>query len=167
MSAKKIINYLGIFTVFSESLSFSNNTFFEIRCAYFILLFLVLLLLPYLCKIYFSKWFIFVFIVLIALSLQNVYLGNNRFSLLTKQILGISFFSLFFYLLVKFNNEDVFGLFKIYLRIAFFIGLIGLIQEIAFFLSLEWLYNYSHILPKWRLPLRDVQNFFRVNSIMP
>lgn len=86
--------------------------------------------------------------------------------LLTKQIVGIGLTSLIFYLLMKINKYDIKELFRIYLNFAVLVGLIGLFQEVSYLLGFKMGYDFSYILPSWRLHL-STTGFLRVNSIMP
>jgi O-antigen ligase len=163
---KKIINYLLTSAIFCGSLTFHKFfSFADLRIADLILVFVLLLWILFLKSLYFNKTFLILFIIIIILSLCNVFLGKDTLVLLTKQIVGISISSLAFYLLIKINDYDVKKLFKIYLNFAFLVGLIGLFQELSYLLDFKMGYDFSYIFPSWELYLTRA-GFLKINSIM-
>lgn len=156
-----------VFVIFSDALVITTTDLCEVRISYFILILFILVLFPLLKKIYFSKTFIIAFIFIICSSLFNIYLGNDRLFFVLKQTLGISLNAFAFYVLIKFNNEDIKRLVKIYLNIACAVGLIGIIQEIGYILHIQWLFDYRVIFPKILLPtVFYTEPLLRVNSIL-
>ncbi len=142
---KNLVNYLVIFIIFSDALILNTTYLFEVRLSYLIMFLFLSLFLPYAKKIYFSKAFLAFFILIVCCSLVNIYLGNDSALLLTKQVPAIFINALVFYLLIKFNKEDIKRLFQIYLNIAFVVGLIGIIQEIGYLLHIRLLFDYRFI----------------------
>src|SRR3989338_4550272 len=122
---KDIINCLAVFTVFTEALSYANIPFFELRVSYLILLTIILLLLPFIRRFVFPMAALLFFIALIIFSLINIIAGNNNIFLLLKQCVGIIISASFFYLLIKYNGNDIKRLFLIYLNISFTVALFG------------------------------------------
>lgn len=166
ITLRELINYVAIFVIFSTGLTFAEFLpFADLRISYLIMAFVFLLWLPFLKGLYFNRTFIFLFIVVIIFSLYNSYTEKNSLSLLTKQIIGILSTSFIFYTLIKVNKSDIRKLFRIYLNLAFLVGLIGLIQELSYLLGFKPGYDFSYILPSWRLSLSR-GGFLRVNSIM-
>lgn len=163
------LNYLAIFSIFTDALSFfySRWPVSEIRIPCIILFLLLIFTLPYLKKIYFSKSFFLALSILSFFSIFNILLGNNNIVLFLKQIIGISINALMFYTLFIINNKDIKKIFSVYMNIAFFIALIGLIQVFANILKIRYLYDFSYFLPIWKLSSRDNISFVRVNSILP
>ena len=164
---KDIINCLAVFTVFTEALSYANIPFFELRVSYLILLTIILLLLPFIRRFVFPMAALLFFIALIIFSLINIIAGNNNIFLLLKQCVGIIISASFFYLLIKYNGNDIKRLFLIYLNISFTVALFGIIQEAAYFMHYKPLYDLKYILPKYYLPDYYTLPYFRVSSIMP
>lgn len=165
LSIKTIINYMAVFIVFSNALSVPGGVG-ELRIAYPLILFLSLLLLPFIKDISFNRYFFIIFSALSVFSIYNIYLGNNTSILFVKQFLGISTNAVFFYLLVKFNNYDTKRLFVIYLNIAYFVALIGIIQEMSYLLKFKPGYDFSFIFPNWE-GVSQQGMFMRINSILP
>ncbi len=161
-----IINYLVIFTVFADALSFIHFPAFEIRITCLILLIILILILPFLKRIYFNRSFCAALGIIIVLSLLNVVMGNNTMILLLKQLFAISLNSLVFYLLVKLNSGDIKKLFSVYLNLALIIAIIGLIQEAAYVIKIPCLYSFGYFIPKWIYPERYNSSFLRLNSIL-
>jgi len=163
---QNFINYLAIFTIFSGGFTFQGILpFADLRISYLIMAFVLLLCLPFLKGVYFNKTFLYLFGIIIIFSLYNVYIGEDTLGFLMKQVVGISLNAFIFYLLFKINNYDVKRLFKIYLNIAVFVGAIGLIQELNYLLGFKAGYDFSYIIPSWRISLSQT-GLLRINSIL-
>ncbi len=164
--SRRVINYIAVFIVFSDALAFRDILpFMEVRGSYFLMALVLVLFIPLLRGVYFNKTFLFLFGAVIVFSLYNIYVAKDTFSLLAKQVIGIFSSSLIFYLLMKVNSYDVKRLFKVYLNLAFLVGLIGLFQELSYLLGFRAGYDFSYIFPSWRLHLSQA-GFLKINSIM-
>lgn len=166
LSIKTIINYVAVFIIFSNALSVSGRIG-ELRIAYLLIFLLLSLILPFIKDVNFNRGFIIIFSTLSVFSIYNIYLGNNTPILFVKQFFGIFTSAVFFYLLIKFNRYDTKQLFKIYLNIAYFVALIGIIQEISYSLKFKIGYDYSFFLPNWNISPSEIPFLLRVNSILP
>ena len=168
-SLKNILNYLAVFTIFTGAWSLTVILPFwgytDIRILYFLFLALLILWLPFLKGLYFNKAFLGLFILIICLSFFNIFIGVNSLQGFLKQMTGISFSAIFFYLLLKINNYDVKRIFKIYLNIAFIVAFIGIIQEVSFFLGFKPGYDYSYFIPTWKLTYIHGGGILKINSI--
>jgi hypothetical protein len=82
-----------------------------------------------------------------------------------KQVLGILIIGLAYYLLIKINKYRIDKLFKIYLRIALIIAVIGIFQEFSFLKGFKSGYDYSYIIPKWGFWATKF-GMLQVNSIL-
>jgi O-antigen ligase len=103
------------------------------------------------------RWFAITLALLFAVSIATGYFnGKLGFSML-KQMIGITFSSVAYYNLFKFTNFDIRRVFNIYLRIAFFIALIGIIEEL---MLLRGMHQYFENVKRVSL------GFYRVYSIM-
>lgn len=167
ISMKKTLNYLAVFIVFSGAWSYDVQFFAEFRLLYAIIMICLFFWLSRTKAVYFHKGFLLLFSVIAAVSCFAVFGGNNTAPFLIKQLIGIFFNAFAFYLLIKINNRDLRGLFKIYLRLAFIVALIGIIQEASYLLKFRPGYDYSGILPLWNLAIAGDLRFLRVNSILP
>lgn len=167
ISLKKALNYLAVFIVFSGALSYDIETIAWLRGSYIIIVICLAFWLIFLRNTYFHKGFIFFFSIIAGISFVSVFKGDDTMTLLLKETAGIFFNALIFYILVKVNNYDTKSLFRIYLRIAFIVALIGIIQEVSYLLEFKPGYDYSGILPVWGVEKADNVGLLRVNSIMP
>lgn len=102
-------------------------------------------------------WFLNPLLVLFLASFVTGLLQNTLKFSMAKQIIGITFSSVAYYNLMRFTEYDVERLFKIYLRIAFFVALYGVAEEILL------LRGYYHLFDNVKM----VSNgYYRVYSIM-
>ena len=169
---KKLFHYLAIFTIFTGAWSYQFFTPFlgytDFRILYIFILVLTALWLPFLADgIYINRTFVYLFLLIILISLVCVFYGINSVSGLLKQLVGISSSALFFYILIRINNYDVKRLFNIYLNIAFIIALIGIIQEASFLLKFRPGYDYSSFIPTWKIAYsKGDYGFLAINSIL-
>jgi len=159
-------NYVLTFIVFSGGLVLREQDQIDLRVSY------VIAALGICALIYNSKGLVYnrkallVFFVILVSSIWNIHDGSNSGFLLLKQVIGIGMSSFVFYLLVKANKYDVRKLFKVYLNLAFIVGLIGLFQQCSYLLNFEPGYDYSYIFLSWKFVTTKTV-FLRVNSIMP
>ncbi len=139
-------------------------------------LFVFLFLLSYAFKlkgIRIPRVLIAVFSIFFLTAVIEIFRGNNYWILLLKQAAGFLFIGTAYYLLVRVNDYDVKKLFSIYLKLAFVVSVIGLMQE-AFFLlfkaygdsvpALRHGYDYGFFIKKWA-PMYTSMGVIRVNSI--
>lgn len=168
ISLKNFINYSAVFTMFCGHFAPYGVHFAECRVSYFVMLCVLLLLLPFLKGIYFSKTFLSIFFIISVSSLYNVFIGENTITLFAKQFVGIFTSVCFFYVIIKFNNYDIVALFRVYLNIAFIVALIGVVQEVSYLVKFKSGYDFTYILPfwNWRVSLDPQWNMLRVNSIL-
>ena len=155
-SVRNLINFLAILTIFLDSYSlFGIFPYFNLRGSYLILPIILILCFLLLRNLYFNKFFILILFLLVILSIYPIIIGDNSTLSMSKQVIGIFLNSFIFYLVLKVNNYDVTKLFLSYLNIAFFVGLLGLAQEIINILDI--------------FPIRPVQleglPLYRVTSI--
>ena len=63
LSMKTVANYIAVFVVFSNALSlYKSGAIVEVRIAYFLILFLLLLILPFIREIKFNRCFFLFFL---------------------------------------------------------------------------------------------------------
>ena len=160
-----LFNYLLIFNIFGGGLVLFSSPF-EFYLGYIFIVIFLFVYITFYMDIYVNRTFIYVIMFLTFFSLINVYLGNDSLALLLKQIVGISITGIGYYLLFKVNNYDFNKLFKIYLNIAFIVGVIGVFQEISYLFGFEYGYDYSYIISKFAVAPTS-WGLLRVNSILP
>ncbi|MFH1581653.1 MAG: O-antigen ligase family protein [Pseudomonadota bacterium] len=109
-----------------------------------------------------------VLIIIMLISLVNAILYGLSTGLVIKQTVGILLSALAYYLLIKANNYDLEKLFKMYLRFAFIICIIGIGQEISYLINFTPGHDFSWFgSTKWILTVgTGLFPLLRVNSIM-
>ncbi|MFH1846632.1 MAG: hypothetical protein ABH869_03655, partial [Candidatus Omnitrophota bacterium] len=138
---KKFLNYLMIFSFFTGAFVFYNG-FFDFYASYIFMAFFVCMYILLYYKISFSRTFVYVLAVAVFLSFVNVLLGKNSIPLLLKTTIAFVLNGTVYYLLLRMNNYDVNRLFRIYMRIAWIMALIGIFQELSFLVKFEYGYDF-------------------------
>lgn len=179
---KTVINYLAVFTVFAEAITYNFRFWWGFKLYNFGLVILIIILGIKLKEIIIPRTFAILFSLLVLFSSAQILLGNNSARLFLSQAVAILVQVTAFYILIRFNDYDIRRLFHIYLNVAFIIALIGIMQEIGYivadfkpvlekYFKFKWAYLYDL---KSYLPLRywDVMEIsrggmIRVNSILP
>ena len=138
---------------------------FEFYLGYIFILFFLLFYILHYDNLHSNSSFLIIMLILTLSSLVNIYFGKNTFPLMTKQVLGILITGIAYNLLIKINKNDIDRLFKIYLRIAFFVSVIGIFQEISYITGFKMGYDYSWILKKWYVTTDMGGLLIRVNSV--
>ncbi len=118
----KFITYTSVFAIFTENFFF--NYIIDLKLFYLILIVNFSILIFQKKAVLLSKNHLYFLLFLIVHGLLSVLFFSVPLLEFIKQILGISFCSLFFYALIKRYNHDV--LFKIYLDLAFIIAFIAI-----------------------------------------
>jgi hypothetical protein len=168
---KSLINLLVVLTIFLDAVILFTGPF-DFYGYY--LIYAIFLLIYFLTsrKIVYNKSFIFFIALISILSLFSMVLGDLisdfhvlPFKLLIKQLVLILFSSLTYYLFIKYNDYDIDKIFRIYLRLAYFISIIGIVQFISFLINFEFGYDYSWLFNTARNQGTSFL-FYRVHSIM-
>lgn len=177
---KTILNYIVIFMVFAEAITIREfyifgYKFFNLKVYNLILSIFIVIFLLLIKKFYYNKKFLFYLSLIIFQSLINVFFYNTTILLVSFQILVISIHSLVFYQLIKYNNYNIKKLFSVYLNIAYFVALIGLLQWLACLSVvfgifhqgrlIEHFYHFGYFLTNWYITFSHLS--IRINSIMP
>jgi O-antigen ligase len=160
------INFAAWFTMFSEGWKLPPSVLGDVRVGYFLIPPLLLSLGFFLKGVYLPRAFTAGFLVLIAASVFNIFQGKDQFPLLLKQIIGIYLNAVLFYMILKANDWDVRPLFKMYLAFCIPLGYFAIVQEVAFMLGIEPIYNLRWLFPEYGVAISgDV--FLRARTIMP
>lgn len=165
VSAINVFNYLLIFHLFGAGFVLSRN-FFEFYAGYIFILAFLFFCTVSAPKIYINKAFIVILALLTAVTLLNIYLENNSFYFFLKQITGIFLTGLAYYMLIRRNRYDLHKLFRIYMRFAVVIAVIGLFQEISYLAHFKPGYDYTYFLNKFCVSGTSWK-MVRVSSILP
>lgn len=143
---KEVFNQIALFCI----IAFPTIVLFrepaEIYLGY---AFMVFLLPFYFLKYNLSKTFKFIALVMLSTGIFYVYVGENTIGQFSKIFLGVFFSYTFFYFFMEDNNKDVTKLFKWYLKFAYWIALIAIIQVVSYNIGFRLGYDYSWILNKW------------------
>lgn len=158
-----LFNYLLIFNIFAGGFVLYHSSF-EFYLGYIFIVFFLVAHIVHYKNFAFNFSFSIILAILFFSSFVNIYLGNVTTFLVMKQVLGILITGSAYFLLIRMNGYNVDKLFKIYLRIALIVAIIGIIQEFSFLIGFKLGYDYSWIIPKWKcLPAKG--GMLRVNSI--
>ena len=104
----KIINYATIGTIFMSGFVFHDVLpIVDVKLSYFVLIAVLFLFMVLFRNVHVNKNFLIIFIFIMIFSLFNVCRGSNTLLLLSKQVIGIFFHVLVFYLLIKLNKYDI------------------------------------------------------------
>lgn len=106
---------------------------------------------------FFPKWFSWTLLILFAASLIAGSLSAKLQFSMAKQFIGITFSAVAYYNLIKFVQFDIKYLFKLYLKLAFYIALIGVIEEYLRLTGFNYLFDNVK---------QTSTGFYRVYSIM-
>jgi len=152
---------IGIYiTIFINSIVLFKSPF-EFYIGYIV----YRILLPGLIRNYgFNKNLFFIFFILLVVGLFNIFAGNNTLGQFLKVYIGLFLAYLFYYYIVIDFKFNIKLLFKWYLKGAYVVCLIGLVQFISYQIGFEPGYNLFYILNKWRVIYGG--NFgIRLNSV--
>ncbi len=126
---------------------------------------IVVALLPFLLVRYtFPAKLSYLFLWFLTTGLIGVYSEDNEGFLLFKILLNIVVSTLFYYYVFSATQGNVVYWFKLYLKMAFWAGVLGVIQLIAYNIGFKPGYDFSFILNKWGLVEGGVLGI-RLNSI--
>lgn len=157
----KIILILIYITIFISSWVLMKRPV-EIYIGY--LLFIPLLPL-FIIKFGLPKWTI-IFFFFILFGFFNIFTGNNTFELFIKIFLGLFLSYLFYYYVMVIYNFQAETLFKYYLKGAYIVSIIGLVQFLSYQVGFSPGYDYGWLLNKWGVITGG--NFgIRINSVFP
>lgn len=125
----------------------------------------IILLLPFFTvKFGVPKALVGILAVFLLTSFFGIVKGQNEVSDLMKIWINISVSALYFYHILNYFNLDVIKLFKLYLNIAFFISLLGIIQVFSYSAGLVDFYTFFGIFNKWGVSEGGIFGI-RLNSI--
>jgi hypothetical protein len=150
MKARFIIDF-GIFLnlFFTGHVLFRGQLPFEFYFSYVpIVIFLPFFILNY----KFNTKLLYLLVPLLVTGILNVFISNNEFGNFFKIFLNLVLNFVFYEYVMQYYNYNIKHIFKIYLKISFYIAILGLIQLVSYWLGIKYGYDYSSFLPlnKWR-----------------
>ncbi|MDD5593825.1 MAG: O-antigen ligase family protein [Candidatus Margulisbacteria bacterium] len=152
-------------TVFSGAFVLGYSSF-EFYLSYLVFMAFIVIYVYYKGVFHFNRGFLFLLLYFAVVSFLCITVFKSSSFLLLKQLLGISFSASAYYLLIKNNDYDVEGLFRLYLKFALLVAALGVFQEISYLLNFQPGYDWKWFIPK--SGLKGTTLFmFRINSIMP
>lgn len=112
---------------------------------------IIILLLIFIAKYRFPKETIYILIPLLVTGILNVFLDNNTFNNLFKIFVNIAVNIIFYRYVIEYYDYDVNKIIKIYLKWAYIVSILGLVQLLSYRLGIKFLYDWRTILPlnKW------------------
>jgi hypothetical protein len=144
LTKEKLIDFLIYTSIFVSSIVFFTSPF-EGYLHYFIFL----LLLPFFMSRYGLPKAPFQIILLpFVVGVFQVVMGNNEWFLFFKIFLGVMLSTAFYYYVIQYYNSDVKKMFSLYLKWAYWTGIITLVQYVFFRLNFVPGYDYGWLFNK-------------------
>lgn len=127
---------------------------------------LVILLVIFITKYKFPRETLYILLPLIITGLLNVFIGNNAFNNLFKIFANLAVNLIFYRYVIHYYNYDVKKIFSIYMKFAYIVALLGLIQWLSYLFGILPGYNWKYIIPmnKWSVNLGGLG--IRINSTL-
>ena len=161
-----LFNYLLVSNFFTSGFVLFTKPF-EFYVGYiFMLLFLAMYIFSF-GRLEINKMFILILTLATLLSLLNIFWGNDSCFLFLKQFGGFLFNGVVYYLLIRINKNDIDKLFRVYLKIAFIVAIIGIFQEFSYLIGFKYGYDFSYFMSKISNFMGTEFGMIRVSSILP
>lgn len=156
----RLVVFFIYLAVFINSYVFFQEPF-EFHFGYIVFL---ILLPAFVTRHRLNKQLVYIFSLLLLIGILNIALGNNASSQFFKVFTGMALSYFFYYYVIVEFNSNVDQLFKWYLKGAFIVSVIGVVQFISYQIKFVPGYNYQWIFNKWGVITGG--NFgIRINSI--
>jgi hypothetical protein len=110
------------------------------------------------------KWPVLVFLPLFFAGLIYCFTGDNAFQQFFKIFIGFFSSCLFYHYVVQSYDFDVKELYRLYMKSAFIITLIGMTQLISYFIGFRPGYSYTWIFNKWNISMGGLG--IRMSSVL-
>lgn len=112
---------------------------------------LIILLMIFFVKYKFPKETIYILVPLLITGILNVFLDNNTYNNLFKIFVNIAINIIFYRYVIEYYDYNINKIVKIYLKWAYIVSILGLVQLISYRLGIKFLYDWRSILPlnKW------------------
>lgn len=138
-----------IFTIFASLYAFSYVFFkepFEFYLAYFIF---ILYFPVFFVKYGIPKWPLLVFLPLFISGIMYCLIGENTYQQFFKIFIGFFASCLFYHYVIQVFDFDLKSLFRYYMKSAYIVTLIGVVQLISYPIGFKPGYNFLWIFNKW------------------
>jgi len=159
------VQYLWMVIFIYLSIFVNSFVFFKQPFEFYFGYLIYIVLLPVLISRYgLNPRLMIIFFILLLTGMFNIFIDNNTAALFFKVFIGLFLSYTFYDGVIKEFDFNLELLFKWYLKGAFIVCIIGLIQFVSFQIGFKPGYNYTFILNKWGVVPGG--NFgIRVNSI--
>jgi len=115
----------------------------------------IIILLPiFIAKFRFARELLWILIPLVLTGFLNIFIGNDTFGNFFKIFANIAINIIFYRYVIEYYNYDVKLMFSMYLKGAFIVSVVGLMQIAAYMVGIEFLYNWGRkilLLNKWNI----------------
>lgn len=147
------------------SIFINSYVFFKEPFEFYIGYLIFIVLLPgFIFRFGVNRNLFFIFLILFLTGILNTMIGNDTSAQFFKIFTGLTLSYFFYYYVVLELDYDVEQLFKWYLKGAYIVALIGIIQFISYQVGFQPGYNFKWIFNKWSVITGG--NFgIRVNSV--
>lgn len=138
-----------IFLIFASLYAFSY-VFFKVPFEFYLAYFIFFLYFPFFfVKFGIPKWPVLVFLPLLFSGIMYCLIGENTFDQFFKIFIGFFSSCLFYHYVVQAYDFDLKQLFHYYMKSAWIVTLIGVVQLISFAVGFKQGYNFTWIFNKW------------------
>lgn len=112
---------------------------------------LIFLLFVFIAKYRFPRETLYVLIPLLITGVLNVFIGNNNFNNLFKIFVNVAVNVVFYRYVIIYYENDVKKVFSMYLKFAYIVAFLGMIQWVSYQVGFIYGYNWKYFLPlnKW------------------
>jgi hypothetical protein len=144
-----MLRKLSIFLIFASLYAYSY-VFFKVPFEFYLAYFIFFLYFPFFfVKFGIPKWPVLVFIPLFFSGMIYCLTGDNQFDQFFKIFIGFFASCLFYHYVVQAYDFDLKELFKYYMKSAWIVVLIGIVQLISYNIGFKQGYNFTWIFNKW------------------
>jgi len=127
---------------------------------------MILLLMIFMAKYKFPRETLYILLPLLLTGLLNIFVNNNTFNNLFKIFANVAINLVFYRYVIQYYEYDVKRIFRLYLKFAYIVCVIGLIQWVSYLIGFVPGYNWKMFLPlnKWSVNLGGIG--IRINSTL-
>lgn len=159
MRSKKFQNIALLLTIFISSYIFFKTPFE----GYITYIFFVIFFPMFIAKFGIPRQPVIIFLPLLISGLVYLYAGQNTTASFVKIFIGFFASVLFYNYIFQLYKFDLRYLFRLYMKGAFWVTVIGVIQMVSFFVGFTPGYDFGWIFNKWGLTVGGLG--IRMNSV--
>lgn len=160
-----LFNYIMLSTTFTGAFVWYCGNF-DFYLSYILMAFFFIYCIAVYKKIFINRTFMFLFTIMLVFATWNVYMENNTPFGVLKVFFGFIINGVVYYSLIRINSNNVEKLFKIYMKLALVVALIGMFQEISYLVGFKAGYDFRAFIPRtvrpgWQLGVLRVQSIMQ------